>query len=83
VRMDLVEECEDRACEVTGKSARTFRVKEQPWIPDAHAKPPTSQYRQQAQGSRQSDWSATRNGKTIVAEYRFGIVVASAARFTQ
>jgi hypothetical protein len=29
VRMDLVEECEDRKCEVTGKSAMTFRAKEQ------------------------------------------------------
>ena len=29
VRMDLVEECEDRKCEVTGKSAMTFRAKGQ------------------------------------------------------
>lgn len=29
VRMDLVEECQDRKCEVTGKSAMTFRVKVQ------------------------------------------------------
>ncbi len=29
VRLDLVEECDDRKCEVTGKSAMTFRVKEQ------------------------------------------------------
>jgi hypothetical protein len=28
VRMDLVEECSDRKCEVTGKSAMTFRAKE-------------------------------------------------------
>jgi len=30
VRMDLVVECEDRKCEVTGKLAMTFCVKEQP-----------------------------------------------------
>jgi hypothetical protein len=29
VRLDLVVECEDRKCEVTGKSAMTFRAKEQ------------------------------------------------------
>jgi hypothetical protein len=29
VRLDLVKECEDRKCEVTGKSAMTFRAKEQ------------------------------------------------------
>jgi hypothetical protein len=29
VRMDLVNECSDRKCEVTGKSAMTFRAKEQ------------------------------------------------------
>jgi hypothetical protein len=29
VRMDLVVECGDRKCEVTGKSAMTFRVKGQ------------------------------------------------------
>ena len=29
VRMDLVKECGDRKCEVTGKSAMTFRAKEQ------------------------------------------------------
>jgi len=29
VRLDLVVECEDRKCEVTGKSAMTFRAREQ------------------------------------------------------
>jgi hypothetical protein len=29
VRLDLVVECEDRKCEVTGKSAMTFRAKGQ------------------------------------------------------
>jgi hypothetical protein len=29
VRLDLVVECEDRKCEVTGKLAMTFRAKEQ------------------------------------------------------